>query len=138
MGPVMKAFTLFLRDATHAEQFDDVVSFLGEDASGSFGILAGHARMMTSLALGLARYRTQDSAWRFIAVPGALLYFVDNELHINTRRYLRDDDYERISVSLQESLVAEELALRDVKSNLRRLEEEMMKRLWELRADAPR
>ena len=37
----MKAFTLRLQDATHAEEITGVTSFVGEDASGSFGILAG-------------------------------------------------------------------------------------------------
>jgi F-type H+-transporting ATPase subunit epsilon len=134
----MKTFKLYLQDATHVERIDDVVSFVGEDASGSFGVLAEHARMMTSLVLGLARYRTHDRGWQFVAIPGALLYFVDNELYLSTRRYLRDDNYERISEQLQQQLVAEEAAMRGIKGSLRRLEEEMLKRLWQLRAEERR
>jgi len=57
----MTAFTLLLQDATGAERIDGVEVFIGEDASGSFGILAGHARIMTTLVVGPARFRRGDS-----------------------------------------------------------------------------
>jgi len=103
----MKSFTLQLQDAAHTEQINGVTTFVGEDASGSFGILAGHARMMTSLVFGLARFRIGNTPWQYLALPGALLYFKDNTLSLSTRRYLLDDNYERISTLLQEQLVAE-------------------------------
>jgi len=73
-----------------------------------------------------------DGTWQFVALPGGLLYFVDNELSIVTRRYLRDQDYDRISLALDQQLVAEEAALHTVKESLHRLEEEMFKRLWKI------
>ncbi len=104
-----------------------------------FGILTGHARLMTSLVFGLARFRTAEARWQFLALPGALLYCVDNELFINTRRYLRDEDYTRISQALDEQLLAEETALRSLKDSLHRLEEEMFRRLWKMgRGGEPR
>ena len=45
-----------------------MASFIGEDDSGSFGILAGHARMMTMLGFGLARFR---AGGRRLGVSGA-------------------------------------------------------------------
>jgi len=133
----MKTFRLAICDATRRETFEEVVSFVGEDASGSFGILAGHARLMTALLFGLARFRHAGGHWRYLAFPGALLYFVDNELSISTRRYLLDDDYERISAALQEQLLAEEEGLRTMKESLHRMEEAMLQRLWEMgRRDA--
>jgi F-type H+-transporting ATPase subunit epsilon len=103
---VKSTFILRLQDATRAEEITGVASFVGEDASGSFGILAGHTRMLTALIIGLARFRIGD-AWRYLAVPGAVLYFQDNVLTLSTRRYLLDDDYMRISQSLQQQLLAE-------------------------------
>ena len=76
----MKRFTLVLQDAAHTERINDVTSFVGEDASGSFGILTGHARMMTSLVFGLARFRIDENPWQYLALPGAVLYFRNNEL----------------------------------------------------------
>jgi F-type H+-transporting ATPase subunit epsilon len=128
----MKTFRMTLCDATRRESFEDIVSFVGEDASGSFGLLAGHARLMTPLLFGLARFRRADGLWRYLALPGALLYFVNDELSISTRRYLLDDDYGRISTALQEQLLAEEEGLRVMKESLHRMEEELLRRMWEM------
>lgn len=129
----MNSFTLRLQDATRTEQIDGVLSFVGEDASGSFGILAGHHRLMTVLKLGLARFRTDEQDWQYLALPGAVLYFDDNLLTINTRHFLLDTDYQRISHDLQQQLLAEEEKLLSMKGSLHQLEEAVLNRLWELR-----
>jgi len=128
----VKTFTLMLQDATRGERIADVTSFIGEDASGSFGILAGHARLITSLVIGLARFRVGDGAWQYLAVPGAVLYFRDNLLTVSTRRYLLDQDYLRISQALHQQLMSEEEQLRGMRESLRRMEEQVLKRLWEM------
>lgn len=126
----MNTFIVYLQDATHPQQIDGVTTFVGEDASGSFGIQANHARMMTSLIIGMARFRVGASKWHYLAVPGALLYFHDNALYLTSRHYLLSDDYERVSTELQQQLLIEEEQLRDTKTSLRRMEEEVFKRLW--------
>ena len=131
-GRVMNAFTIQIRGATRVEEMSNVTSFVGEDASGSFGILPNHARLMTSLVTGLARFRIDEEAWQYLAVPGALLYFRDNVLMLSTRSYLLDDDYMRISQALREQLLAEEDKLRSMKESLHQMEEEVFKRLWEM------
>jgi len=128
----MNTYTLHLQSATQYEAIGDVTSFVGEDDSGSFGIQAGHARIMASLKFGLARYRCGDQPWQYLALPGALLYFVDNQLFLNTRHYVRDDDYSRINTVLREELRREETGLQRIKESLRRMEEEMLKRLREI------
>ena len=128
----MKSFTLRLQDATQSEEIAGVTSFVGEDASGSFGILAGHARMMASLIIGLARFRIGEEAWQYLALPGAVLYFHDNVLTLSTRHYLRDNDYMRVSQALQQQLLAEEEKLHTMKKSLHHMEEEVFKRLWEM------
>jgi F-type H+-transporting ATPase subunit epsilon len=134
---VKSTFTLRLQDATRAEEIAGVTSFVGEDDSGSFGILAGHTRMLTALIIGLARFRVGTAAWRYLAVPGAVLYFQDNVLTLSTRRYLLDDDYMRISESLQQQLLTEEEQFHTMKASLHRMEEAMLQRLWEMgRRDA--
>jgi F-type H+-transporting ATPase subunit epsilon len=129
----MNTFALHLQSSTQYERIENVIGFVGEDDSGSFGILPGHARMMTILAFGLARYRIAGQDWEFLAVPGALAYFVEGQLYISTRRYLRGKDYETITAELQKGLLAEEAALQTMKLSLRRLEEEMFKRLWRMK-----
>ena len=128
----MKSFALVVQDATHIERFDHVVSFVGWDDSGSLGLLADHERFMTVLSWGLARFQTMDGAWQYLALPGGLLYFVENTATISTRRFLRDDDADRISLELEEQLSVEEDNLQAMKQSLSRLEEEMFKRLWRI------
>jgi F-type H+-transporting ATPase subunit epsilon len=128
----MKSFRLRLQAADRTQIIDGVTSFVGEDASGSFGIMAGHARIMAALVIGLHRFRTSGTAWQYLALPGGVLYFHHDELTVNTRRYLLDDDYMRISQALQQQLLAEEEKLQGMKDSLRRMEEEVLKRLWGL------
>ncbi len=133
----MKTFSLHLHDTIGFEHINNVTSFVAEDNSGSFGLQANHARFMTSLIFGLARYRLNDSdqggvLWQYLALPGGILYFDNNSLFINTRRYLRDDNFERISSALQERLLFEEQQLNSMKGNIRHMEEELLKRMWQL------
>ena len=133
----MNSFTLQIRSATGADEIVGVTSFVGEDATGSFGILPGHARMMASLVFGLARFRCGEESWQYLAMPGAILYFRDNVLALNTRRYLLDRDYMRISHALQQQLLKEEEKLHATKESLRRMEEEVLTRLWDLNRGNP-
>ena len=128
----MSTFSLRLQDATHAEVVKDVTSFVAQDGSGSFGIQAGHARIMATLSFGLARFKTGTSDWRYLALPGAVLYFADDTLTLSTRHYVMDDDYERITEVMREQLLAEEVELETLKESLRRMEEEALRRMWQL------
>jgi F-type H+-transporting ATPase subunit epsilon len=131
----MTGFRLHLQDATRTEVLEDIETFVGEDRSGSFGILPGHARLMTSLVFGLARFRRAGGSWQYLALPGALLYFRDNELTLSTRHYIVDEDYSRISTTLGEQLAAEETEILAVKASLRRMEDEALRRMWRLGQD---
>lgn len=129
----VKTFTLHVESSDRCERIDGVVSFSGEDDSGSFGILAGHAPMVTVLKLGLASFRTERDVTGYLAIPGGVLYFHDNALHISTRGYSRGDDYNRISAAVMSRMKTEEENLAGMKQSVRRLEEELLKRLWEMR-----
>lgn len=133
----MKTFLLQLKSNRKQERFADTISFVGEDSSGSFGILSDHTRMMASLNFGLAQFVTSDGVRHYLAIPGALLYFFDNQLHLCARRYLHDIDYNRISLALENQLLVEEETLREIKESLHRLENEMLKRLWEIQKWSP-
>ena len=127
----MNVFTLQLYDAIQTQTLSDVVSFTGEDASGSFGIMANHERFMTCLVFGMARIRTLDGNLQYLAMPGGVLYFADNMLSISTRHFIIDTDYEQISTVLQNQLVEEEGRLMTLKRSLHNMETELFKRLWE-------
>ncbi|SDZ00683.1 F0F1 ATP synthase subunit epsilon [Nitrosomonas sp. Nm33] len=128
----MKTFNLHVQSATQYVYADDVISFVGEDSAGSFGILANHERMMTAMDYGLARYQLQDGGWIYLALPGGILYFTNNNLYLSTRHFLQDKDYQRISKGLLEQLLKEEEALRALKESLAHLEQEMFRRLWQI------
>jgi F-type H+-transporting ATPase subunit epsilon len=129
---MMRAITLNLNSALRSERVDDIASFVGADAGGSFGILPGRSRFMTVLDYGLARFRTAEGDWNYLACPGAVLYFSGDQLTVNTRRYIRDQDYARISGLLAGKLAEEENALKSVKDNLQTLENELLRRLRKL------
>jgi len=126
------AFTLLLESAGQHERVEGVTSFVGEDDSGSFGILPGHARMIAVLTYGLARFRVAPQPWVYIALPGGVLYFVRNELRISTRRYFKDSDYRRISGVLLDRLLGEEKEIQTTRASLYRLEQEMFRRLRDM------
>ncbi len=128
----MSGITLHLNSAVRSERIDNVASFVGADASGSFGIQPGRARFMTILDYGLSRYRTPDGDWFYLACPGAVLNFADNQLTVNTRRYLCDPDYQRISDLLAGQLAEEEAGLKSVKENLQQMEQALFRRLRNL------
>ena len=129
----MKTFTLQLLDATRSLTLPGLTSFMGEDDSGSFGILAGHGHLMTLLLAGLARFRVGEKAnWTYLALPGALLEFKDDRLTLSTRRFLMDDDYNRIHQALNEQLLNEERQLIGLKQSLQRMEESVVRKLWEM------
>ena len=129
---MMGTLTLHLQSSARVERIDGVASFVGRDASGSFGILPGRARFITVLEYGLARFRAADGVWHYLACPGGVLYLDADALFVNTRRYLVDTDHGRISAMLAGQLAQEEAALASVKDNLRRLEQELLRRLRRL------
>lgn len=128
----MTSFNLLMQDTTHSQHYEGVTSFVGEDDSGSFGIIANHTRMMATLVMGLARFRLSDQSWHYIATPGALLYFYNNQLILSTRHFFIDNDYMRISRTLEEQLLQEENKLVKQKQSLRHMEEVVFKRLWDI------
>lgn len=128
----MKTFTLHLLAADRTETINNVLSFSGEDKSGSFSLLARHERFMTALTFGLAQLRLADGTIEYLGLPGGLLYFFDNSISISTRRYLRDTDAEHIAQTLSHELLEEEQALEKVRRNLRHLEAEMLSHLMQL------
>lgn len=134
----MRSFMLHLQSTTCYERIEQVVSFIGEDTSGSFGIMAGHARAVACLNFGLARYRLAEGSWHYLALPGAVVHFCDNALYLSTRRFVRGDDYMAVERALAEELAAEEEKMRSLLDSVQQLEQAMFKRLWDLQRETGR
>jgi F-type H+-transporting ATPase subunit epsilon len=131
-GLIMNSFVMNLYDSTNELTIEDVSTFVGMDASGSFGIQAYHDRFMTTLVFGLARFRQQSEDWQYLALPGGVVYFKDNILTISTRHFLIDTDFDRISILLDQQLITEEDNLRATRLSLQRMEQAMLKRMLSL------
>ena len=127
----MNSFTLQLYDTTKQIRIENVSSFIGEDSSGSFGIQAHHARFMTTLVFGLFPYRLQTEDWQYLALPGGVLYFNNNELSISTLHFLIDSDFERISELLKRQLLVEEETRTATRTSLQKMEQSMLAKLWD-------
>lgn len=128
----MNVFKLHLFATDRHELIEGVASFTGEDGSGGFGVQARHERFMTTLTFGLARLLLADGRREYLGLPGGLLYFVDNELRISTRRYLRGTDAAAIAGALARELLEEEQALEQTRRKLHRLEAEMVRHVAQL------
>jgi F-type H+-transporting ATPase subunit epsilon len=128
----MNSFVMNLYDATNELSIEDVSTFVGMDASGSFGIQANHDRFMTTLVFGLARFRQESEDWQYLALPGGVLYFKNNVLTVSTRHFLVDTNFERISTLLDQQLITEEDNLRATRLSLHRMEQAMLKRMVSL------
>ena len=129
----MDSFDLYLQSTTQYEDVHRVVSFVGTDASGQFGIYAHHARMMTCLSYGAVTLRYANHQVEYLALPGGVLYFKHNCLFISARHYLKGNNYQGILMLMDEELQKEETSIRSTKESLYRLDEEMLKHVWELK-----
>jgi F-type H+-transporting ATPase subunit epsilon len=126
----MKTFVLNIYSAQANLTMDDVTNFVGIDASGSFGILADHERMMTILEFGFVTVRRRDHGVQYIAMPGAVLYFSENSLSLVTSRFIVSADDKELGRQLSGQIAAEEAKLYDLKESVRKMEESMLKQLY--------
>ncbi len=81
------------------------------------------------LSHGLARVRRADGARCFIGLPGGVLSFADDRLVISTRRYVLGDDAGAVGVALAQEVLVQERAMAETRSQLRRLETTLLRRL---------
>lgn len=130
----MMAFNVHLLSNTQKEVLTQVVSFVGRDTSGKFGILAYHTKMMACLAYGLAQLRYETNEMEYLAIPSGLLYFINNELYITTHHYIRSKNYTDIVMALEQRLLYEEKKVQSIKNSIHQLDKEMLKSLLELKS----
>jgi F-type H+-transporting ATPase subunit epsilon len=72
---------------------DGVRALRGEDATGGFGILPGHADFLTSLAISVVIWQSGDGVRRFCAVRrGVLSVTAGRDIAIATREAVPGDD----------------------------------------------
>jgi len=128
----MKVFAVHLLHSGGAERFEDIVQFIGADGSGSFGLLAGHVRMVAVLRYGLARFVDSTGRWRYLALPGGVLSFADNRLTLATARYFLGEDSAGICRQLEDEMARSDSDLHTARAALNEIEHALVRRLGEL------
>lgn len=132
----MSTFVLRMLSPRVDERVEGIEAFVGEDASGQFALRAHHERFLTVLEPGLARLRLADGNTEYLAQSGAVVHFVDNELILACRDFLRGGDADAVSHALEQRMAGEEQALQAAHEQLEHLEREMMRRLWRMQKEA--
>ena len=127
----MSGFTLTLMDCQGADRFDGVEQLVAADSTGSFGLLARHERMVAVLRYGLARF-LRAGTWRYVALPGGVLRFAENELTIVTVRYFLGEDRAAIVDQLTAEMTRTDSEVRRVEATLAEIEQSLIRRLGEL------
>lgn len=94
-----------------AARISDVAHLRAEDASGGFGILPGHADLLTALAISVVSWRRADGREGHCAVHGGVFTVSGGA---------------RIAVATRDAVVGDDLAVleRDVLARFRRAHEE--------------
>ena len=86
----------------------DVIAVTAEDASGSFGILPGHADLVTALEVSVMCWIERDGRRWYCALRGGVLHVQDgSEVAIATQEALIADDLDRLDAQVLEKLRAD-------------------------------
>lgn len=128
----MKNFALTLLDSRGSQHFDKIVQFIGADAGGSFGIMAGHIHTIAMLRYGLARFSAVNGDWHYLALPGGVLRFADNHLTVTTVRYFLGDDRDEICQLLADEMAQIDSEVHTARATLSEIERSLVRRLAEL------
>jgi len=79
---------------------ENIDSLRAEDASGSFGILEGHAPFLTSLAISIVSWRKAEREW-FCAVRGGVMTVGSaTEINIAAREAVAGDDLDTLDTDV--------------------------------------
>jgi F-type H+-transporting ATPase subunit epsilon len=80
---------------------DAVASLRAEDATGSFGVLPGHADLLTVLVPSVIAWRDGGGAEHYVAVRGGVLTVRDGTtVEVASREAVAGDDVEAIGAEL--------------------------------------
>lgn len=81
---------------------DDVTVVRGEDASGSFGILPGHADLITVLVPTVLRWQRADGTRGYCALRGGVLRMSEGvELRVACRGAVRGDQLDTLETTVR-------------------------------------
>jgi F-type H+-transporting ATPase subunit epsilon len=117
----------------------DVASVRAEDESGGFGILPGHADLLTVLPASVVRWRERSGATRFCAVRGGVFIVSGGErVAIACRQGTTGDDLSALETDVRKMRKAEAEADKSARVEQMRLHAHAVRQLMRyLRPDRP-
>lgn len=87
---------------------NDALSVRAEDASGSFGILPGHADFLTSLAISVVGWKQGNGTQRYCAVRRGMLSVAGGkDVAVATREAIPGDDLATLDATVLDRFRAE-------------------------------
>ena len=128
----MNDFALTLLDSAGADRFERVTQFVGADASGSFGILAGHEPLVAALRYGLARFEDDSGRWHYVALPGGILRFHANALSVAAVRYFLGDEPGILVERLAAEMARDDSELSAARQTLAKIDRSLVRRLADM------
>lgn len=91
------------------EDVDDVAHLRAEDETGAFGILPGHADLVTVLPVSVVTWRAKDGREGFVLVRQGVMTVRDGaRVEIAARGGYRDEDLKRLGQTVLDQLRASE------------------------------
>ena len=109
---------------------DDVRALRADDATGSFGILPGHADFLTSLTIGVVTWRAADGRPHYCAVRrGFLSVTGGQEIAIATREAVASDDIATLDSTVLARFQADTEAERAERTDSTRLQLNAIRRI---------
>ncbi|MDE2622454.1 MAG: F0F1 ATP synthase subunit epsilon [Betaproteobacteria bacterium] len=128
----MKTFYLELLDSRGADRFPAVRQFVAADASGSFGILAGHEPMVAVLRYGLARFEDDSGQWHYAAMSGGTLRFAGNRLTVATVQHFLGLERGTLLQQLSAEMARTESDIARARATLTEIEHSLLRHLGDL------
>lgn len=108
----------------------EVASLRGEDASGDFGILPGHADFVTVIDAGVLRWRGLSGPWRYCAVRGGVFTVsAGRKVHVACRDAMTGDDLITLEARIAQSRRDRNAASRRSRTQSARLHARAIRRL---------
>lgn len=107
-----------------------IASLRGEDASGGFGILPGHADFLTVIDAGVLRWRRPSGPWRYCAVRGGLFTVsAGSEVHVACRDAVTGDELATLQARVAQSRQDRNNAAKRARTQSARLHARAIRRL---------
>lgn len=122
--PAADGIHLVLADLTRVVvDAEGVRSVRTEDASGSFGLLPGHADLLTVLPLAVLSWRDRANTWHHCALRGGVLTMRGGcELRVAAREAMPGDDLETLEHEMLERMAERQRRDDEARRTVRQLE----------------